>query len=63
MKNITLTRLKGLPTYSVGRVTLLAGPTFLHIDSQVNLVRARQSDHARVLLVLAMGLTFLSLEL
>ena len=34
-----------LPSFD-GRVTLLAGPTFLHINS----VKARQSEHARALL-------------
>ena len=47
MKNITLARLKGLPTYSVGRVTLLGGPTFRHINTlapPAALTRSRQDN-------------------
>ena len=50
-----VTRLAGLP-FCVGRVTLLAGPTFLHINtgspSRVNSVKERRSEHARALLLL-----------
>ena len=47
------------------RVTLPDRPTFLHINasglpSRVNLVKARQSEHARALVAQAKGSTFLS---
>ena len=47
------------------RVTLPDRPTFLHINasglrSRVNLVKTRQSEHARALVAQAKGSTFLS---
>ena len=47
----SVTRLAGSPFYD-GRVTLLAGPTFLHINTLARLAKARQSEHARALLSL-----------
>ena len=44
----------GLP-FCDGRVTLLAGPTFLHINTLAHLansVKERRSEHARALLLL-----------
>ena len=43
-----------------GRVNLLAGPTFLHINTLARPVKARQTEHARALLARAKGSTFFS---
>ena len=53
-----VTRLAESPFFD-GRVTLLAGPTFLHRLAYVS-VKARQSEHARALLARSKGSTLLS---
>ena len=56
-----VTRLAGSPSFH-GRVALLAGPTFLHINtgspSRVNSVKTRRSEHARPALGSGKGVNF-----